>query len=44
MKTKGGVINIYSEAEPDVTPAEAFNHFLTNSNIFLRRSFSDIKT
>ena len=33
MKTKGGVINIYSKDEPNVTPAEAFTHFIANSNI-----------
>jgi hypothetical protein len=34
MNLNGGVVNIYSEENPDITPKDAFDHFLENSNIY----------
>lgn len=33
MNLNGGVVNIYTEQYPDITPGEAFEHFILNSNI-----------
>lgn len=34
MTLNGGVVNIYTEENPDITPIDALEHFLDNSNMY----------
>ena len=38
MNLNGGVVNIYTEQYPDITPDEAFTHFIANSNMYFLSS------